>query len=102
MDVRYGSADVFMHAWFAVLQDGWREGLDFIRLRRTQWVVERKMKRINSPVSLLALVGSLWFPLVCRAQIPKSFFGMHVNQVSSFPLQVGYGSFRDWDSNQSL
>ena len=64
-------------------------------------VVERKMKRTISLFGMLALVGSLWFPLACRAQIPGSFFGMHLNQEARFPLQVGYGSFRDWDSNQS-
>jgi hypothetical protein len=33
--------------------------------------------------------------------IPASFFGMHVNKAASFPLQVSYGSFRDWDINAS-
>jgi hypothetical protein len=30
--------------------------------------------------------------------IPASFWGVHVNRVSSFPVQVPYGEFRFWDT----
>jgi len=33
--------------------------------------------------------------------LPASFFGIHVNHLSSFPLQVPSGEFRVWDSEGS-
>jgi hypothetical protein len=61
------------------------------------------MKQIISLIGMLPLASSLWFTQLCQAQIPRSFFGMETNPLSggNFPLQVGYGDFRDWDSNQT-
>jgi len=50
---------------------------------------------------MVALASALCLPQVCQAQIPKSFFGMHVNGGGSFPLHISYGDFRDWDSNRT-
>jgi Glycosyl hydrolases family 18 len=33
--------------------------------------------------------------------IPSTFFGMHVNQYSHYPLQIPYGQFRSWDAGTS-
>ena len=40
-------------------------------------------------------------PPQATSGIPESFFGMHVNHAERYPLQVSYGSFRNWDVNSS-
>jgi len=40
-------------------------------------------------------------PIMHVGTIPSSFFGLQVNQLSSYPLKVPYGAFRGWDSGQA-
>jgi hypothetical protein len=50
-------------------------------------------------------VVQLIFAFLCTAPysaaqtIPPTFFGMHINRSSSYPLKVPYGNFRGWDGN---
>src|SRR5580704_4459586 len=51
---------------------------------------------------LMRKIVQLIFAVLCAAPysgaqaIPSSYFGMHVNRSSSYPLKVPYGNFRGW------
>jgi len=47
---------------------------------------------------LLPLVLVTLAPIVSAQAIPRSFWGLHVNDVAKFPLRVPYGEWRGWDS----
>jgi len=59
------------------------------------------MKRIASFVYMLAIASLLRFPQVSRAQIPASYFGIHISNPGGFPLKVKYANFRNLGSGQA-
>jgi len=62
-------------------------------------IVERKVEKIIFLIGLV-LGSALWFPQVCPAQIPASYFGIHIG-AGPFPLKIKYGSFRNLASRQT-
>ena len=55
----------------------------------------------NSPATVtLAGTGTSTSP-PAGTPIPATFWGIHVNQYSSYPLQIPYGQFRSWDAGRS-
>ncbi len=57
------------------------------------------MSKTNSlSLRLLLLAILSWTVLAQSQEIPKTFWGIHTNQTSSFPIGVPYGAWRGWDS----
>jgi hypothetical protein len=61
----------------------------------------RDLRRFIPEAGAVALLGAIGLSLAAAGwsqEIPKSYWGIHTNQPTSFPVQVPYGQWRGWDT----